>query len=239
MTRKSSQIPHCQPSPGVTFSRRLPCQPGTTHAGGGTGRGRRTVTGLSRFAALMGLALAAGGALPGCAPLVIGGVGGVAMAASEHRGLKGFASDTEIRASINHLWFQHNINLASGLGLTVDHGRVLLTGRVPNAQSRQDAVRLAWQAEGVKEVINEIQINDGGGILDSAGDTWISTQLRTKITIDGDIHSQNYSIDTVDGVVYLMGTATTQAELDRVIEHARSVANVQRVVNYVRLISSL
>jgi osmotically-inducible protein OsmY len=36
-----------------------------------------------------------------------------------------------------------------------------------------------------------------------------------------------------------MGTATTQAELDRVIEHARSVANVQRVVNYVRLLASL
>lgn len=187
---------------------------------------------------LIALALAAGVALPGCAPLVIGGAGATAVAASEHRGLKGFASDTQIRASINHLWLQHSLDLTNRIGLTINQGRVLLTGRAADAQMRLDAVRLAWQAQGVQEVINEIQIDTGAGIADNARDTWISTQLRTRITFDGDVHSQNYSIDTVDGVVYLMGVATTQAELDRVIQHARSVANVQRVVNYVRLLTS-
>lgn len=189
--------------------------------------------------ALIGLILAAGLAVSGCAPLVVGGAGTAAVAASEHRGLKGFASDTQIRASINHLWLQHSLDMTNRIGLTIDQGRVLLTGRAADAQMRLDAVRLVWQVEGVQEVINEIQIDNGAGIVDSARDTWISTQLRTRLTFDGDIHSQNYSIDTVDGVVYLMGVATTQAELDRVIQHARSVANVQRVVNYVRLLASL
>ncbi len=198
------------------------------------------MTGLSRLLALIGLALAAGAPLSGCAPLVLGGAGATAaVAASEHRGLKGFASDTEIRASINYLWLQHSLDLTNRIGLTISQGRVLLTGRAADAQMRLDAVRLAWQAEGVQEIINEIQVDHGAGLADSARDTWISTQLRTRITFDGDIHSQNYSIDTVDGVVYLMGVATTQAELDRVIQHARSVANVQRVVNYVRLLASL
>ncbi|MBP2231511.1 osmotically-inducible protein OsmY [Azospirillum agricola] len=188
---------------------------------------------------LVGLTLAAAMALPGCAPLVIGGAGATAAVASEHRGLKGFASDTQIRASINHLWLQHSLEMTNRIGLSINQGRVLLTGRATDAQMRLDAVRLAWQAEGVREVINEIQIDNGAGIVDNARDTWISTQLRTRITFDGDVHSQNYSIDTVDGVVYLMGVATTQAELDTVIQHARSVANVQRVVNYVRLLASL
>lgn len=202
------------------------------------------MTGLSRFVALkvalIGLALMTGAPLSGCAPLVIGGAGATAaVAASEHRGLKGFASDTEIRASINYLWLQHSLDMTNRIGLTINQGRVLLTGRAADAQMRLDAVRLAWQAEGVQEVINEIKVDHGAGIADSASDTWISTQLRTRITFDGDVHSQNYSIDTVDGVVYLMGVASTQAELDRVIQHARSVPSVQRVVNYVRLLASL
>lgn len=200
-----------------------------------TGERRHTTLGK----ALIGLILAAALAVSGCAPLVVGGAGTAAVAASEYRGLKGFASDTQIRASINNLWLQHSLDMTNRIGLTIDQGRVLLTGRAADAQMRLDAVRLAWQAEGVQEVINEIQIDTGAGIVDNARDTWISTQLRTRLTFDGDIHSQNYSIDTVDGVVYLMGVATTQAELDRVIQHARSVANVQRVVNYVRLLASL
>lgn len=200
-----------------------------------TGERRHTTLGT----ALIGSILAAGLTVSGCAPLIIGGAGTAAVAASEHRGLKGFASDTQIRASINNLWIQHSLDMTNRIGLTIDQGRVLLTGRATDAQMRLDAVRLAWQAEGVREVINEIQIDTGAGIVDNARDTWISTQLRTRLTFDGDIHSQNYSIDTVDGVVYLMGIAATQAELDRVIQHARSVANVQRVVNYVRLLASL
>ncbi|XKH38432.1 BON domain-containing protein [Azospirillum doebereinerae] len=98
--------------------------------------------------ALIGAALAAGPLLSGCAPLLLGGGATAAVAASEHRGLKGFASDTQIRASINHLWLQHSLDMTNRIGLTIDQGRVLLTGRAADAQMRLDAVRLAWQAEG-------------------------------------------------------------------------------------------
>ena len=194
------------------------------------------MSGFGRLWALVGMAAVAGLA-SGCAPVVLGAAGGTAaIAASEHRGLSGFVSDTQIKAQINHLWFQHSMDLHSRIGLTVDQGRVLLTGRAADAQMRLDAVRLCWQVEGVKEVINEIQVDTDSGIMDSARDTWITTQLRTKLTFDSQIHSQNFSIDTVNGVVYLMGLATHQGELDRVIEHARTLPNVQRVVNYARVL---
>ena len=194
------------------------------------------MSGFGRLWALVGMAAVAGLA-SGCAPVVLGAAGGTAaIAASEHRGLSGFVSDTQIKAQNNHLWFQHSMDLHSRIGLTVDQGRVLLTGRAADAQMRLDAVRLCWQVEGVKEVINEIQVDTDSGIMDSARDTWITTQLRTKLTFDSQIHSQNFSIDTVNGVVYLMGLATHQGELDRVIEHARTLPNVQRVVNYARVL---
>lgn len=187
----------------------------------------------TRVAGLLALALAAGG----CAPLVVGSAAsGIVVAATQERGLGGAISDAKIQAEINHLWLQHDIEMHRRLDMTVDQGRVLLTGRATTPEMRLDAVRLAWQAKGVQEVINEITVDEGGGLVDAARDTWITTQLRTRLTLDKEIRSQNYSIDTVNGVVYLMGVARSQAELDRVTGHARAIPNVKRVVSYVRLL---
>ena len=49
------------------------------------------------------------------------------------------------------------------------------------------------------------------------------------------VRSVNYTIDTVNGSVYLIGSARTQAELDRVTEAARNVPDVKRVVSYVEI----
>ena len=195
---------------------------------------------MSRFArlfALVGLAVWAAGAA-GCAPLVVAGAAGATGAAvgSDHRGVEGIASDTAIKATINDLWFKHSIDLHQRIRMSVNQGHVLLTGRAADPQMRLDAVRLAWQAEGVKEVINEIQVDNESGLLDSAKDTWITTQLRAKLTFERGIRSANYSIETVNGVVYLMGLARDQEELNKVVELARSLPNVQRVVSYVRIL---
>ncbi|NKB16527.1 MAG: BON domain-containing protein [Sphingomonadales bacterium] len=62
------------------------------------------------------------------------------------------------------------------------------------------------------------------GIGDIARDRWISAQVRTRILTDGDIKDINYTIDTQNKVVYVLGIAQSQRELDRVLAHARSVA---------------
>ena len=53
--------------------------------------------------------------------------------------------------------------------------------------------------------------------------------------IDRDIQSINYSIDTVQGIVYLMGVARSQDELDHTIDVARGVNGVKQVISYVKL----
>lgn len=189
----------------------------------------------ARLSALVGLAiLAAGGT--GCAPVILGGVAATtAVKAAEDRGLGGAIADVEIQARINHLWLQHSLELYRSVSMTIDHGRVLLTGRAATPEIRLDAVRLAWQADGVKEVINEIQVDNASSLTDSARDTWITTQLRGKLLLDREVVSINYSIDTVNAVVYLMGVARSQAELERVTSHARALPYVQRVVSYVNV----
>ena len=188
----------------------------------------------SPWAALLALAVAAP-ALSGCLGIALGAGGTLASAVSQQRGVSGVVSDTVIRARINDRWFAHDVDMYRRVSLVVQDGRVLLTGRVPTREMRLDAVRLAWQADGVREVVNEIKVTDEGGIASFAADTWISSQLKAKILLDREISSLNYSIETVGGVVYLMGVARSRAELDRVTDYARNLRNVERVVSYVEV----
>ena len=185
------------------------------------------------FAALTAMA----GGLSGCFAAVLGfGAGTTAMgAAAQERGLKGTANDTVIRARINELWLDHSFEMLQNVGLRVVEGRVLLTGKVRTQQMRLDAVRLAWKAKGVAEVINEIQVTTEGGIVNYARDAWVSTQLRTTLLLDQQVASINYSVETVNGVIFLMGIAQDQTELDRVTNHARSLEYVKKVISYIRL----
>ena len=184
-----------------------------------------------------GLLLAAGASLTlgACTPVAIGTGVAVGVAASQERGLKGAAADTKIRFQINQLWFEESTSLYGKINLQVQEGRVLLTGQVPGPEARVTAVRLAWQAEDVIEVINEIEIGDKSSLLDVARDQWIAAQLRARLVGDAAIASINYSIETVNGSVYLIGVAQNQAELDRVLAYARNIRYVRRVLNYMRL----
>lgn len=178
--------------------------------------------------------------LSGCtaAGLATGAGATVGVAAAQEGGLNRAMSDARIQIEINNLWFQYNVEAFRKLDMTVNQGRVLLTGVVQDPEMRVEAVRLAWQPEGVKQVINEIQVAESGGIMGFARDKWITTRLRTSLTLNKDVQSINYTIDTVQGVVYLMGTAQNQAELNRVIETARTVPDVKRVVSYVKMLGS-
>ena len=52
---------------------------------------------------------------------------------------------------------------------------------------------------------------------------------------DRDIFDVNFTVETVNGVVYLMDIARSWPELDKVTTHARNIARVQKVISHVRL----
>ncbi len=175
--------------------------------------------------------------ITGCAPVIIGGgaavVGG---AVAEERGMGGALTDTEIRTRINLTWYQHNREMHGKLGLTVHEGRVLIAGTVATEQMHLDAVRLAWQAKGVKEVIDQITVMGRGETLgDVTRDSWITTKLKSNLLFDGQVASRNYTLVTVSSIVYIMGVAQSQAELLRITDHARRIKGVRKVISYARV----
>lgn len=189
-----------------------------------------------KFIALTGIVSICIG-LAGCSPFgVVAGAGATAgVASAQEGGIKGAVTDASIQLQITDYWLKHNADMYRRLDMTVKEGRVLLTGSVPTADMRVDAIRLAWRADGVKQVINEIKVDNGPGLTGYVKDTWITGDIRAHIMLDRYIESINYTVDTVGGTVYLMGIAQDQKEMDRVIDHARNTKYVKNVINYVRL----
>ncbi|NNG05789.1 MAG: BON domain-containing protein [Inquilinus sp.] len=176
--------------------------------------------------------------LAGCAaPVFVAGVGATgAVIAAEEREVATVADDTGISLALNREWFRADPALAGALSSRVNEGVVLVTGTVERPEQRLDAIRIAWQVEGVREVINEIEVAGGtGGAGQYARDTAITGQVKTRLLLDRAVRSINFTVVTEAGTVFLMGIAQDQAELDRVIDHARQIPYVRRVVDYVRV----
>lgn len=173
--------------------------------------------------------------LPGCMTAAVTAGTSAGVAAAEERSISDNATDQRIRLEISNLWFKKSVEIFRKLDLTVNEGKVLITGKVQKLEDKMTAVQLAWDVPGVRQVIDEIQVGSSSGVSGYAKDSWIVLSLRTSMIADKQIVSINYTIDSVDGKVYLMGIAQNNEERQRLINLARNVSGVRDVVSYVRL----
>ena len=173
--------------------------------------------------------------LSGCGSFFLLAAPAAGVAAVQERSIGDAVNDLTIRAELNQIFFEDSVDLLQSVSFNVVEGRVLLKGSVKKPETRIHAVKLAWQASGVREVINEIQVTDQDGSINYLRDTWISTQLTADIMFDADILAINYSIETVNGIIYLAGIAQDQQELDKVITHARRIKYVKKVISHILL----
>ena len=179
-----------------------------------------------RLAAAMLMLLAGPLYLTACAPPVV-------MDPLDERSIGEVESDLKIRVMLNRVFFKQDIRLYQAVSFAVIEGRVLLTGIVPTADDADRAHRLARRVPRVREVINEIRVADEGNVVDHARNASISTQVSATLSADADVVSNNYRVEAVDGTLYLIGIAQDEAELERVMERARSAEGVIDVVSHV------
>ena len=172
--------------------------------------------------------------ISGCTTLVGAGAT-VGVAAYQERGVKGRAKDLKIEALILEQFIKAGLKLTTTIGVDVYEGRVLLTGASKNTKITDQAAKIAWKVNGVKTVINEIQVGYSSNISNFAQDAWITTQVKSHITFDTNIYSINYAIETVNGTVYLIGIAQNKKELDKVKNHASNTKFVRNVISHVRI----
>ncbi len=170
-----------------------------------------------------------------CSPSGILATGGsTAMVVAEgDRSLGTIVDDATIKVNLAAKFLNAGNNLFVDVGTTVLEGRVLLTGLVENQEVRIDAVRLVWEIEGVREVINEIQVGDRSSMKNYANDLWINTQARAVAAKTIGLRAVGYNFETINGKVYVAGITSKPDQLETLIEGLKTIKGVKEIVNYV------
>tara|TARA_R110000868_G_scaffold1554_4_gene12511 strand:+ start:14115 stop:14699 length:585 start_codon:yes stop_codon:yes gene_type:complete len=161
------------------------------------------------------------------------GLMNVASSPVEDRSIETLRDDTAITFDINEILLGEKYrDLFPEISTDVYEHVVLLTGTVKYAENKQRASEIVRSVKGVKRIINELQVTDQYGIGPAANDLWIETKLKVLLLGTKDIRSINYRWRSVNGTVYLIGTARSQAELNTVIDVIRKTERVKKVVNH-------
>lgn len=137
------------------------------------------------------------------------------------------ANDSGIRIGVESRLV--SLGAFSAVTVRVFRGRVLLVGRVPDAEMKALAVRAAHSASGVREVIDELIVGPPVGTLAAIEDARLSTQIRAGLLANANIDQRNYDVTTSDGVVHLLGVAPTEVELRLAAEAASRAMGVRNV----------
>ena len=171
----------------------------------------------------------------GCSPAsVLATGGGSAMVVAEgERSLGTVIDDATIKVNIAAKFLNAENNLFVNINTSVLEGRILLTGLVDNQEIRIDAVRLVWEVEGVREVINEIEIGNRATLKDYASDLWINTQARAIAAKIVGIKSITFNFETIQGKIYIAGISTRPDLLDSMMSALKNIKGVNEIVNYV------
>jgi osmotically-inducible protein OsmY len=189
------------------------------------------------------IALVAPLALGGCpAVLVVGGIaaaGGAGYEAASERGVNGSYDDYSIKSGIQNAWNNAGPDFFNSFTVTVYDRDALLTGDAQNDEMKRRAFDLASQVPGIRHLYNEIEITNPENGWDTAQDAWITAQLRKDLILERDVRSDNYTIETANSSIYLMGSARSQEELDKATYLARYVPGVRRVTSFVQIRSGV
>jgi osmotically-inducible protein OsmY len=191
----------------------------------------------TRTRPLAALLLAAGAlvALPGCAPLIVGGamVGGV-LVATDRRTTGAQVEDQgiELRAGsvVGALATLGHVNLTS-------YNRVLLlTGEVPDEAQRQRVEEAVAKVENVRSVVNELAVSGNSSSTSRANDTLLSTKVKASFLDAQDLAANAVKVVTERGNVYLLGRVS-EREAARAAELASRVPGVTKVVRVFEILS--
>ena len=102
-------------------------------------------------------------------------------------------------AKNKHLWDSSHITVISY------KNNLLLVGETPNPTLREQAERIVSNFENIGNIYNQIEIGKPITFADQAKDTWITTQVKTKLVTNRSIDSHMLKVITEAGTVYLFG----------------------------------
>ncbi len=181
------------------------------------------------------LVAAAGVALPGCAPLIVGGamVGGTMMVI-DRRTSGAQIEDQSIELKMGSR--ARELSPSGRINATSYNRMLLLSGEVPNESDRKALEQAAGRIENVRSIVNELAVMETASMGTRSNDAVLSARVKASFVDAKDLQAQAIKVTTDRGIVYLMGLVT-EREAARAAEVARAVSGVNKVVRVFEMIS--
>ncbi|QPB42742.1 division/outer membrane stress-associated lipid-binding lipoprotein [Rodentibacter haemolyticus] len=168
--------------------------------------------------------------LQGCVAAVLGGAAAGTKVATDPRTMGTQLDDETLEIKVeNAVDKDEQIDSEGRVNAVSYSGRVLLIGQVPNESAKQTATELAKGVEGVTDVYNELRTGAKITIGQITKDSWITTQVKSKMLIDDRVKTTDVKVITENGEVFLLGNVT-QSQADAAADIASRISGVQKVV---------
>ena len=173
--------------------------------------------------------------LSGCVGLVVAGVAGTALVATDRRSVGAQADDEAIELKVGN-------NIGTGYGdrvhvnVTSYNGIVLLTGEVPEQNLVATIGEIARTTAKVRRVHNELVVAAVSPVGSRTDDSYITSKVKTRFVEANKFSATHVKVVTDRKVVYLMGLVKPD-EADAAAQIASTTSGVLRVVKLFETIS--
>ena len=169
----------------------------------------------------------------GCVAVVVGAAVATGAAVHDRRSVGTVVDDNVLEVQIrNALYGAAEFDNRSRIKINAFNGWVVLAGEVPKESLIELATERVADMDGVQRLFNELVAAERVGLGQASNDRWISGRVKASFTGLADLPGfdpTRVQVTVTRGVVYLQGLVS-QAEADAVIERARTVRGVERVI---------
>ncbi|MDP2700083.1 BON domain-containing protein [Thalassospira sp.] len=167
--------------------------------------------------------------------------------------------DTQIKSGILAEFAKVDHTYLIDVTVEIWKQNVMVTGMVDSKGKYHDVLSIIRRDNRVKQVYDHLQVADSEVIAayhaaedqygknavptDSAtqtvSDNWIEGQIKALLVVEKGVRSVNYRWQSVGNIVYMMGDAQTQKELDTVLGIVRRIKGVKQVVSHMTIAPSV
>jgi osmotically-inducible protein OsmY len=194
---------------------------------------KRNLQSLVLSGAVLATALTA---LPGCAPLIVGGAVMTGIVATDRRTTGAQVEDEGIELKVASA-VRQELGDRVHLNVTSFNRKVLLSGEARTQADKERAEKLAFAQENVRFVNNELEVGPSSGITQRSKDTYITGRVKAAFVDAKDLQANAVKVVTERGIVYLMGRVTSR-EGKRATDIVRNLSGVG-VVRVIRLFDEI
>ena len=171
--------------------------------------------------------------LQGCIAAAVGTGAAAANAAHDRRTVGNIIDDQNIELSaLQRINQNPQFDDDDRIKVISYNGIVLLLGETSAADNKALATEVIGRIQGVRKVVNEMDVTEKPGFGTRTGDTYLTSKVKTALLTKNPVAGFDMTrikVVTVRDTVYLMGLVTPE-EGDAVADVARNVNGVEKVV---------